>query len=56
MCQRWNDPRRDELSLEEYIKLAEDLHAMGSHQISISGGEPLLRSDVIPWRAGLRQV
>jgi MoaA/NifB/PqqE/SkfB family radical SAM enzyme len=46
MCQRWNDPRRDELSLDEYIKLAEDLHAMGSHQISISGGEPLLRSDV----------
>jgi MoaA/NifB/PqqE/SkfB family radical SAM enzyme len=46
MCQRWNDPRRDELTLDEYIKLAGDLHAMGSHQISISGGEPLLRGDV----------
>ena len=46
MCQRWNDPRRNELSLDEYIKLAAELHAMGSHQISISGGEPLLRSDV----------
>ena len=46
MCQRWNDPRRNELSLNEYRKLAGDLHAMGSHQISISGGEPLLRSDV----------
>jgi MoaA/NifB/PqqE/SkfB family radical SAM enzyme len=46
MCQRWKDPRRNELSLDEYIKLAADLHAMGSHQISISGGEPLLRNDV----------
>ena len=46
MCQRWNDPRRNELSLDEYIKLAADLHAVGSHQISISGGEPLLRGDV----------
>jgi MoaA/NifB/PqqE/SkfB family radical SAM enzyme len=46
MCQRWNDPRRGELSFEEYTKLADDLHAMGSHQISISGGEPLLRGDV----------
>jgi len=45
MCQRWNDPRRHELSLDEYIKLASELHAMGSHQISISGGEPLLRND-----------
>jgi MoaA/NifB/PqqE/SkfB family radical SAM enzyme len=46
MCQRWNDPRRDELSLSEYQKLAADLHQMGSHQISIAGGEPLLREDV----------
>ncbi len=46
MCQRWNDPRRNALSLDEYSKLAADLHAMGSHQISISGGEPLLRKDV----------
>ena len=46
MCQRWNDSRRNELNLGEYIKLAADLQAMGSHQISISGGEPLLRNDV----------
>ena len=46
MCQRWKDPRRNEMSLEEYQKLAADLYTMGSHQISISGGEPLLRSDV----------
>ena len=48
MCQRWNDPRRDELSLAEYQKLARVLHEMGSHQISIAGGEPLLREDVFP--------
>jgi len=46
MCQRWNDPRRNELTADEYASLAADLHAMGSHQISISGGEPLLRKDV----------
>jgi MoaA/NifB/PqqE/SkfB family radical SAM enzyme len=46
MCQRWNDPRRNELSLEEYEQLAGDLKALGSHQISISGGEPLIRKDV----------
>jgi len=46
MCQRWNDPRRNELSLDEYERLAADLEAMGSHQISISGGEPLIRNDV----------
>lgn len=46
MCQRWNDPRRNELSLEEYQQLAGDLKTLGSHQISISGGEPLVRKDV----------
>jgi len=48
MCQRWKDPRSNELSLDEYKKLAGVLHEMGSHQISISGGEPLLREDVFP--------
>jgi MoaA/NifB/PqqE/SkfB family radical SAM enzyme len=48
MCQRWNDQGSDELSLSEYRKLAGDLHAMGSHQISIAGGEPLMREDVFP--------
>jgi MoaA/NifB/PqqE/SkfB family radical SAM enzyme len=55
MCQRWNDPRRNELSLDEYINLAADLHAMGSHQISISGGEPLLRGDVFKIIAGFAE-
>jgi MoaA/NifB/PqqE/SkfB family radical SAM enzyme len=46
MCQRWQDPRGDELSADEYGALAGVLHQMGSHQISIAGGEPLLRDDV----------
>jgi MoaA/NifB/PqqE/SkfB family radical SAM enzyme len=46
MCQRWQDPRTDELSAEEYETLAEELHTLGSHQISIAGGEPLMRDDV----------
>jgi MoaA/NifB/PqqE/SkfB family radical SAM enzyme len=46
MCQRWKDPRGHELSLAEYRNLAGVLHHMGSHQISIAGGEPLLREDV----------
>ena len=45
MCQRWKDGRTNELSLDEYQRLAGMLHEMGSHQISIAGGEPLLRED-----------
>lgn len=46
MCQRWLDPRRDELTLAEYGGLAREFAEMGVHQISIAGGEPLLRPDV----------
>jgi MoaA/NifB/PqqE/SkfB family radical SAM enzyme len=46
MCQRWKETRSDELSVDEYTALAGVLHQMGSHQISIAGGEPLLRDDV----------
>ena len=46
MCQRWRDPRRDELPLTRYRALAAELAAMGTHQISVAGGEPLMRGDV----------
>jgi MoaA/NifB/PqqE/SkfB family radical SAM enzyme len=46
MCQRWRDPRRNELSLETYRNLAFEFAEVGVHQISIAGGEPLLREDV----------
>lgn len=46
MCQRWRDPRQDELPLETYHNLACEFEELGVHQISIAGGEPLLREDV----------
>jgi MoaA/NifB/PqqE/SkfB family radical SAM enzyme len=48
MCQRWRDSRRDELSLDEYERLARAFHKLGVYQVSIAGGEPLLREDVFP--------
>jgi MoaA/NifB/PqqE/SkfB family radical SAM enzyme len=45
MCQRWTGSSRGELSLSEYRDLAGTLREMGTHQVSIAGGEPLLRSD-----------
>jgi MoaA/NifB/PqqE/SkfB family radical SAM enzyme len=46
MCQRWKDRRQGELTLREYEKLAEDFYRMGTHLVSIAGGEPLLREDI----------
>ena len=45
MCQRWQDPRRGEMTVAEYASIARELHSLGSHQISIAGGEPLMRTD-----------
>jgi sulfatase maturation enzyme AslB (radical SAM superfamily) len=46
MCQRWQDPRRDELTLAEYRNLAHEFSALHVYQVSIAGGEPLLRDDL----------
>ncbi|NIQ37534.1 MAG: radical SAM protein [Proteobacteria bacterium] len=46
MCQRWQDLRKEELTLEEYERLARVFRHLGVHQISIAGGEPLLREDI----------
>ncbi len=46
MCQRWQDPRRDELTLAEYRDLAHEFRALHVYQVSIAGGEPLLRDDL----------
>jgi len=40
------DSRQDELPLETYRHLAREFEQLGVHQISIAGGEPLLRADV----------
>jgi MoaA/NifB/PqqE/SkfB family radical SAM enzyme len=46
MCQRWQDPREGELRLAEYRDLAREFHELGVCQVSIAGGEPLLRRDL----------
>jgi MoaA/NifB/PqqE/SkfB family radical SAM enzyme len=56
MCQRWQDTRKGELAAAEYARLAAEFADLGVHQISIAGGEPLLREDVfdiIEHHAGL---
>jgi MoaA/NifB/PqqE/SkfB family radical SAM enzyme len=55
MCQRWQDPRRDELSVEEYRALSVEFDALGVHQISIAGGEPMMREDVFRIIAGFAE-
>jgi len=47
MCQRWQDDREGELTLTEYQELARVFNRIGVHQVSIAGGEPLLRRDII---------
>jgi MoaA/NifB/PqqE/SkfB family radical SAM enzyme len=47
MCQRWQSRRNGEMTLEEYARLSEDFLRMGVHLVSIAGGEPLLREDIL---------
>jgi AdoMet-dependent heme synthase len=46
MCQRWNDPRPETLTVADYRRLAAEFRQMAVHQISVAGGEPLMRKDV----------
>ena len=46
MCQRWNDPRTETMTTGHYRSLAREFDDMAVHQISIAGGEPLMRKDV----------
>ncbi|MCU0560917.1 MAG: radical SAM protein [Desulfobacterales bacterium] len=46
MCQRWQDTRSDGLDLADYERLAGEFSALGVYQVSIAGGEPLLRGDI----------
>ena len=46
MCQRWQDSRKEGLSLAEYHRLAEVFRDLGVYQVSLAGGEPLLREDI----------
>ena len=42
-CSRWDDP--DNLGLETIEAIAEDMTALGAAYVSLSGGDPLVRSD-----------
>ena len=42
--------RDDELSLEENLKIADQLAALGCRRVTLSGGEPTLNPD---WRIGI---
>lgn len=52
MCERWKDPRKEGLTLDEYRRLAGIFRELGVYQVSIAGGEPLLRRDIFPIIAG----
>jgi MoaA/NifB/PqqE/SkfB family radical SAM enzyme len=46
MCRRWQDPPADGLALADYQRLADACRDLGVYQVSIAGGEPLLRKDI----------
>jgi radical SAM protein with 4Fe4S-binding SPASM domain len=47
-CDFWPNvaPKRDELTVADYRRLAEELHELGCFLVSIEGGEPLIRQDL----------
>jgi MoaA/NifB/PqqE/SkfB family radical SAM enzyme len=48
-CEFWNNPapKREELTLAEMEDIAAQLDEMGCFIVSIEGGEPLVRSDIV---------
>jgi len=46
MCNQWSNPAKNELSTDEWKDVFRQLKKMGVRRINISGGEPLLRSDI----------
>ncbi|MGD0158829.1 MAG: radical SAM protein [Candidatus Bathyarchaeia archaeon] len=46
-CRAWKNSREGELSTQEMISAFEQLRRIGVESIRISGGEPLIRSDII---------
>ena len=45
-CENWTYPHDNELSREETMAVIDDLAALGTAVISLTGGEPLLRPDL----------
>ncbi len=48
-CDFWPNvaPRADELTVEDYARLGDELASIGTFLISVEGGEPLVRPDLV---------
>lgn len=46
MCKQWREPKRSELSTDEWKRIIIDLKNNGIKNIHFTGGEPLLRRDL----------
>lgn len=49
-------PKRDLLSFEEYIKIVKNSVSLGVNKVRITGGEPLVRKDVLSFFRQLSQI
>lgn len=49
-------PQRDLLSWEEFLRLSRVMAGLGIRKVRVTGGEPLLRTGVIDFIDGLRQI
>ncbi|WP_096084509.1 GTP 3',8-cyclase MoaA [Agaribacterium haliotis] len=49
-------PRKELLSFEELLLVAEAFCSLGVEKIRITGGEPLIRRDIVPLLARMRQL
>ncbi|HXK17358.1 MAG TPA: radical SAM protein [Polyangiaceae bacterium] len=47
-CDFWPNvaPKREELTIADYRRIADELHQLGCFLVSIEGGEPLIRQDL----------
>jgi len=47
MCVQWKDTNKEELATEEWLDIITQLKNAGVKKITFSGGEPLLREDIV---------
>jgi len=47
MCVQWKDTNKEELATEEWLDIIKQLKNAGVKKITFSGGEPLLREDIV---------
>src|SRR5947209_18752442 len=56
MCDIWKDESRDELSLDEIARHMEDIRRLNVRWVVLSGGEPLMHSDLFRLTALIRSA